>query len=83
VLIVAGVLFETIRTSRHETIGVWKNNPLALLLNTQWRPESDMAGAGISAELEKIAKSLEVSVVREDGAEGAQRTVVIRERGLR
>jgi hypothetical protein len=83
VLIVAGVLFETILTSEPDSVGVWKNYLLALLLNTQWRPESRMTGAGTSAELEKIAKSLEVRVVRGDGVEGEQRTVSIRKRVIK
>lgn len=40
-----------------------------------------MTGAATSTELEKIAKALEVSVVRDNGVEGASRTVVIRGRG--
>ncbi|KAF2680030.1 hypothetical protein K458DRAFT_421844 [Lentithecium fluviatile CBS 122367] len=36
-LLTAGLLFETIRSSRSEAVGVWGNNLLAVLLNTEWR----------------------------------------------
>ena len=51
VLIVAGLLFETIRLSQPEGVGVWKNNALAVLLNTDWRPDRDHMGAATSEEI--------------------------------
>lgn len=75
-----GVLFQTIQTSHSEPVGVWKNNPLAVLLNTQWTPEPGMSGAATSAELDKLAKALEVSVVRGDEDGMPERSVMIRRR---
>lgn len=75
-----GVLFQTIQTSHAESVGVWKNNPLAVLLNTQWTPEPGMSGAATSAELDKLAKALEVSVVRGDEDGMPERSVIIRRR---
>jgi hypothetical protein len=77
-LIVAGILFETIRTSRLEAIGVWKSNSLAVLLSTQWKPEAGTMGATTSDELEKIAKGLEVRVVQGAGLADTKPSVVIR-----
>jgi hypothetical protein len=77
-LIVAGILFETIRTSRPEAVGVWKSNSLAVLLSTQWKPETGMMGATTSDELEKIAKGLEVRVVQGAGLADTKLSVVIR-----
>jgi hypothetical protein len=79
-LIVAGLLFETIRTSQREALGVWKNNVLAVLLNTQWKPETDMMGATTSKQLEKIAEGLEARVIQGTGFADPERSVVIRRR---
>ena len=81
VLIVAGLLIETIRLSQLEGVGVWKNNALAVLLNTDWRPDRDHMGAATSEELEKLAEGLEARVVQGEGEGGEmKRMVVIREK---
>jgi hypothetical protein len=80
-LIVAGLLFETIRLSQSDRIGIWKNNPLALLFNTEWRPEREGMGAATSAEIQKASQTLESRVVQE-GSEGEKmkRMVIVREK---
>jgi hypothetical protein len=80
-LIVAGLLFETIRLSQSDRIGIWKNNPLALLLNTEWRPEREAMGAATSAEIQNAGQTLEARVVQE-GSEGEKmkRMVIVREK---
>ncbi|KAF2822638.1 hypothetical protein CC86DRAFT_469951 [Ophiobolus disseminans] len=77
-LIVAALLFETIRSSHPDNVGVWKNNALALLLNTEWRLERACIGAATSEGVEKLAKGLEARVVQ-DGSD-KKRMVVIREK---
>ncbi|KAJ4346365.1 uncharacterized protein N0V89_010294 [Didymosphaeria variabile] len=79
-LVVAGLLFETIRTSRSQAIGVWKDNALAILLNTQWKPETEIMGAATSKELGMIAQGLEANIVQGEGVSSARRSVVIRNR---
>jgi hypothetical protein len=78
VLLVATVLIETIRTS--QSVGVWKGNPLAVILNTQWRPEAGMMGANTSDRLADVAKRLEATIVRDGTLESLGHTVAIRNR---
>jgi hypothetical protein len=80
-LIVAGLLIETIRLSQSDRIGIWKNNPLALLFNTEWRPEREGMGAATSAEIQKAGQTLEARVVQ-GGSEGEKmkRMVIVREK---
>jgi hypothetical protein len=81
-LLVAALLFETIRSSQPETVGVWKSNPLAVLLNTQWQPKTDMMGAATSDRLDNIAKDLEATVVCGGIVGAGARSVLIRRRHL-
>lgn len=81
-VLTAVLLFETIRTSRPDNIGIWKNNALAVLLNTQWKPEPSMIGAATSDGLDKIAKGLEARVVQGAEVSGASRLVTVRKRHL-
>jgi hypothetical protein len=79
VLVVAVLLFETIRKSRNEAVGVWKNNPLAVLMNTEWRPDRGQLGAATSDEIDEMAKQLEARVVHDsEDPQGCARRIVIR-----
>lgn len=80
VLLAAVLLFETIRTSRPDAVGVWKVNALAILLNTQWSPAPGMMGARTGKELDDVAEALEARVVQGEGLMGARRSVAIRKR---
>jgi hypothetical protein len=84
VVMVAVLLFGTITKSRNEAVGVWKNNPLAVLMNTEWRPDPGTLGAATSGEINKVAKQLEARIVHdsEDAMDGARRRVVIRAKSL-
>lgn len=80
-LLATGLLFETIRMSRAQSIGVWKQNPLAVLLNTGWRPETDaMGAAATSRELEDVAGALEARIVGADEGKSGRRCVVVRKK---
>lgn len=80
-LLATGLLFETIRMSRAQSIGVWKQNPLAVLLNTGWRPETDaMGAAATSRELEEVAGGLEARIVGADEGRSGRRCVVVRKK---
>jgi hypothetical protein len=66
VLIAAVILFHTMWASRPKTVGVWKNNFLALPLNTRWRPDRNMMGASTTKRLDKVIENLEARIVRGD-----------------
>ncbi|KAF2132206.1 hypothetical protein P153DRAFT_429386 [Dothidotthia symphoricarpi CBS 119687] len=82
IVAVIALLVGTIVASRHDKVGVWKNNPLAVLLNTAWRPDTDDMGAATSDGLEKLAKGLEARVVlnREHALADTRRVIEVREK---
>jgi hypothetical protein len=82
-LIAAVILFHTIWESRPRTMGVWKNNPLALLLNTRWRSDRNMLGASTTKQLDKVTENLEARIVCADNGgeeEGLEGMIVVRKR---
>lgn len=60
-IIATALLFETIRQSQPDGVGIWKDNSLAILLNTAWRSKRENMGVATSAQLERIADKLEAT----------------------
>ncbi|PVI04523.1 hypothetical protein DM02DRAFT_725689 [Periconia macrospinosa] len=64
IVLVALLLIGTIKATKDHQVGIWKDNPLALLLHTQWRPDDSSAVQGSTqAEVIRSVKGLETRVV--------------------
>lgn len=63
----------TMIVSRRARVGIWKGNPLALLLHTDWQPREGIAVARIADDIEELSKGLLARVV--DGGDGRYRGI--------
>lgn len=81
-VLVAVILFETIRSSQSQAVGVWKDNPLAVLMNTEWRPDPRLMGGETSNQISQMTQRLEASIVvgSKDDFGAINRRIIIREK---
>jgi len=64
VILVALLLIGTVRATHKHQVSIWKENPLALLVHTQWRPDhSIMIQGSTSADIGRSVDGLKVRVV--------------------